>query len=334
MPSARRVAWAKIRVVAVSVAAVTILSVLFYLLTGGTLLRQTATLYLYIPDTAGLVAGSLVRVDGINVGKVASVKLSGSNSPDRVVQVILTVRHEYLRTITTDSTAEISSDTLIGDKFVDVTSGRSPDHILPDAEMQFKGSADMMKSLDLRQFEAELRTVAATLDDIEGGQSPMGQFILGDRMYSDLLRRLQQLQNAIRNAVDTTTAVGGALYTDTLYRDVSAPLIELDRTLARIQSGPMMRDTAQYEQLVRTAADLRKSISDLRGGAFFQSDAMYTEWNRRVESLIMQVDRMNADPMFSSSAAYDNLNGWAQQMERTMRDFREHPQKYLRLKVF
>ena len=91
MPSARQIRWAKFRVVTVSAAAVVILSILSYLLTGGTLLTARATMHLYIPDATGLGPGAPVRVDGIGVGKVRSVALSGSSQPNRIVKVTMTL---------------------------------------------------------------------------------------------------------------------------------------------------------------------------------------------------------------------------------------------------
>jgi len=334
MPSARRVRWARIRVISVCIAALAILTVLCYLLTGGTLLQETVALYLYVPDATGLTPGSLVRVDGIDVGKVVSVGLSGSRQADRVVKVVLSVKRSRLASITSDSTAEIDADTLIGDKFVAITSHRSPIHIRAGGEIPFKAAPNMMARLDLRQFEQQLRIVEATLVDIEGGRNQLGQFILGDQMYRDLLRRLSQLQAGIRRAVNTTGAVGEAIYTDTLYRQIATPLNELDRALARFGSERWMRDTGQYEQLLRATTGLRKSIADLRAGSFFQSDDLYVGWNRGLASLIQQVDRMNASPLFNSAEVYESLDGWAREMENSVRDFREHPQKYLRLKVF
>jgi hypothetical protein len=53
-----------------------------------------------------------------------------------------------------------------------------------------------------------------------------------------------------------------------------------------------------------------------------------------VVSLIRNVDEFNATPMLATSAAYDNLNGAARQMQQTLKEFRENPRKFLRLKVF
>ena len=88
--------WAKFRASAVILAALLILGTLVYLLTGGTFLEAKAQIYLYLPDATGIAAGSPVRVDGISVGKVRLVELSGSNEPNRVVKVTMTVDRDRL----------------------------------------------------------------------------------------------------------------------------------------------------------------------------------------------------------------------------------------------
>ena len=124
MSSTRGVGWAKFRVAAVTVAALAILSVLVLLLSGGTFFQPKVTVYLYVPDATGMDAGADVRVDGINVGTTASVGISGSTVQDRAVRLVLSIQHSRLSTITSDSTAELTADNLVGDKFVDITRDR------------------------------------------------------------------------------------------------------------------------------------------------------------------------------------------------------------------
>jgi len=334
MPSARRIRWAKIRVVAVSIAALAILGVLLYLLTGGTLLQQTVPLYVYVPDGTGLSRSSLVRVDGIDVGKVASVKLSRSRQPDRAIQVALAIRSSQFASIVPTSTAAISADTLIGDKYVDISSHPGPGVLRPGSEIRYVAPTDIMKALDLRQFNEQLRVIEATLVDIEAGRNKLGQFVHGDLMYRDLQKRLRQLQSAIETAVNTTGAVGEVVYTDALLRQIETPLVDLDASLARIEAAPWMRESADYERFLGAATDLRKSIAGMRSSELFESDALYREWCANLEATIRRVDEVNTSPLFTSSAAYDNLTGWARETGAMLRDFRENPKKYLRLKVF
>jgi len=337
MPSASRVNWAKFRVAAVCVVATTILATLVYLLTGGTLLQQKATIFLYIPDATGLIAGSPVRVDGIDVGKVDAVDLSGSNQPNRVVRVAMRVERERLASMPADSFAQLNSDNLVGDKFVDITSGRSANRMAPNGELSYKEQSDFMKSLDLSQVAKQLRAVDAIVTEIEQGKSRLGQFIQGDEFYNDLRRRTTELQNGMRAIASTTSEMGQALYSDKLYRQVSEPLAALDQNLARLQSGQgaggqLLRDSAQYDQLQAGARDLRKTIVDFRSSEILKSDQMYDEWCRGLASLIQNVEQMNANPMVATSETYDNLNGLAREMRDLVRNFRQNPGKFLRLK--
>src|SRR5690242_18564749 len=110
MPSQERVSWAKLRASAVFVAALAILATLIVLLTGGTLFEPKSTIYLYMPDAVALIATAPVRVDGIGVGKVETVELSGLNAPDRVVKVTMIIERDRLASIPDDSTAQASAD--------------------------------------------------------------------------------------------------------------------------------------------------------------------------------------------------------------------------------
>ena len=140
-------------------------------------------------------------------------------------------------------------------------------------------------------------------------------------------------------AADTTTAVGQALYTDSLYRQAIEPLRKLDASLAKLQSGQgslgqALRDTQQYEQARAQVADLRKTVEGMKGGEMMTSDRAYNAWTKQVRTLIQTVDGFNASPMLNTSAVYDNFNGMAREIHVTLKDFRENPKKYLRMKLF
>jgi phospholipid/cholesterol/gamma-HCH transport system substrate-binding protein len=339
MPSVARVRWAKFRVATVIVAALLIMATLVYLLTGGTLLEQKITFYMYIPDSTGLAAGSPVRVDGIGVGKVEAVALSGFTDPDRIVKVTMRIEREHLVKIPADSYAQLGSESLIGDQFVDITSGRSEETLQPRAVLVYRVQADMMKTLDLRQFEERLRIVDALLTDIENGRSRVGQLVQGEQMYRDLRRRITGVQQGFHDAASVTSAAGKMVHEDTLYRKILQPIAELDQALARLQSGQgtggqLLRDEGAYQGFIAGLAGLRRTVADLRDSSFVASDAAYRDWNRAIEDMIRRVDEFNSSPLLTRTDAYESLNGMARELAATLRDFRDNPKKYLRLKLF
>src|SRR5260370_36449471 len=197
MPSPEQVNWAKLRSSAGILAGLLILGTLAYLLTGGTFLQAKTQIYIYLPDATGVSVGSPVRVDGISVGKVSRVELSGSNQPNRVVKVTMSIARDRLISITDDSTAQTSSDTIVGDKFIDITSGTNSGHLKPGGELTYKSSGELMARLDLSQFQQQKHLIQLLLDDIDRGKSPLGAFIKGGAIYNDLLRQVAEVQRCI-----------------------------------------------------------------------------------------------------------------------------------------
>ena len=196
-----------------------------------------------------------------------------------------------------------------------------------------------MQRLDIAQFQQQMHLIELTLDEIEQRKSPLGEFIMGDAIYSQLRDKITDLQRGIHAAAATTTAIGQALYTDELYRKISEPLRQLDESLARLQSGQgtvgaLLQDTQQYEQARAQVAALRRSIESLHGAEMMTSDGAYGEWTRQAAAIIGQVDEFNAGAMLTNSAAYDNMQGMAKEIQATSKEFRENPRKFLRIKLF
>lgn len=339
MPSAHQITWAKFRIFAVAVAAFSILSVLVYLLTGGTLFEPKSTLYVYLPDATGLSAGSLVRVNGVDVGKVQYVALSGSNQPDRIVKVALQMEEPYLAGIPADSYAQIESDTALGEKYLNITRGASPTPVRPSAELAFRAQAETFKTQDIIQFSQELSTVDDLLDQIEQGKNPTGQLLLSDDLYNQVRGIIAGFEKDVHDLRNPQNPIGKLLYTDEDYQRFREPLLRLDQEIAAIQKGrnplgKLLHDESDYKQLMARLTDLRQSIERLSANSLLQSDEMYKQWNRELASLIETVDQWNENPLLTTSETYDNLTGFASQIRDNIRDFRTNPSKYLRIKIF
>lgn len=339
MPSAQHVQWAKIRSSGVILAGLAILFVLVYLLTGGGLFTQKARIYFYVPDASGLTVGSPVRVDGVGVGKVGRIELSGSNQAQRVIRVTLSIDRGGLAKVPADSNAQLSPDSLVGDMFVDISSGSSPQRLQAGSELAFAAQPELFKTLDLQQFQESLRSVDATLTDIEQGKSRVGQFVIGTQFYNDLRRQLGEIEKAVREGAAVTGTVGEPLYTDRTYRLIRDPIIALDTSLAAIQAGQgtagqLLRDNAQYDHFRSVAQELRKSIEGIRSAEFIRSDRAYTDLSRSLAALIRSVDEFSASPLLVNSSVYDNLNGLAKEIRDSARGFHANPKGYMRMRMF
>ena len=77
-----------------------------------------------------------------------------------------------------------------------------------------------------------------------------------------------------------------------------------------------------------------RHVEGLRNSAFIKSDELYAAVTRGVAAWTQSVDQFNAGPIFAAPQAYESLNGMARELEKTVREFRGNPKKYMRLKVF
>jgi phospholipid/cholesterol/gamma-HCH transport system substrate-binding protein len=138
--------------------------------------------------------------------------------------------------------------------------------------------------------------------------------------------------------------LGQYLYGAEAYNGMRSSLSQLDNRLAQFQASPYFRNTSQYDQIRNQIAQVRRTLADLNagkgpGGQMLASDAAYTQWNRRLAALIQSVDALNYGEgsmghLLVSSQMYESLHGALQELATTVKQFREDPQKYLRLKIF
>jgi phospholipid/cholesterol/gamma-HCH transport system substrate-binding protein len=344
MPHPHRLRWAKIRIVVVAVSALSVLSVLTYLLSGGTWLKAKVSVTTYIPDSTGLEPDADVLLNGVKVGLVASVRLTPSRDANRVVEVRMKIEKAFLPYIPDDSLTTIDSANLLGDKYININMGRSPRHVVADGELRFPPPSNMMQNIDLRQFDAQLRTIDQIIQDIQAGKGPLGQFVMSEDLYRQFLDGVAKVEKELRAATGSQSQLGQALYSAAMYDDLSESLRQLDDRLAQMQATPLLRDAAQYDRMRGQFAQVRQTLADLNagkgsGGHLIASDAEYVEWNRRVAAWIENVDALNSSEsgmgkMLWNAETYKSLNGQLRELQSTVKEFREDPRKFLHIKLF
>src|SRR6185369_11557277 len=104
MPDRSKVRWSQLKVGLLATAAMIILAVLIFLLTGsGNILHGNVRLRLYVDDASGVATKAPVRLNGFLVGYVDDIRLSGSTDPNRTVEFELSIQQQHLRDIPDDS---------------------------------------------------------------------------------------------------------------------------------------------------------------------------------------------------------------------------------------
>src|SRR5436309_7225715 len=111
MPRTRSLAFSELKIGALAVAAM-ILAVLLVIAVGGEsgYAWQRYELKTSFDNVQGLKSGAIVRLAGVEVGKVTGVELKGTG-----VEVRLSIKKENQPRVTTESRASIGSMSLLGE---------------------------------------------------------------------------------------------------------------------------------------------------------------------------------------------------------------------------
>jgi len=350
MPSPEEVAWAKFRVGAMIACAVGILSVLVYLLMGGAdAFLPSASVYAYLKDLAGIEKNSAVQFNGIHVGEVSKVALSGLKDPNKAVRVDLAIQNRYLDAIPADSTVAVTAENVLDDQFVNIIEGKSPQHLTSGAELRPAPPSAINPAEILEGGRQILAQLDAVVRDMETGHGNVGQVVRGDEIYNSMLSKVSEFQRAVHAAGNKDTLTGRLIFDETYYDKLAAPVKRLDQALADLQAGKgstgkLLKDPAQYERFRKSVGNLNRALADLNagkgaGGKLLKDDELYRRVNRIVDDLNGQVDAFNSGEgalgqLVANASLYESLQGSMDTLHEMLHQIRENPKKYLRPKLF
>jgi phospholipid/cholesterol/gamma-HCH transport system substrate-binding protein len=354
MADPRKIRWAKLKVGLVAIGSFIILSYLIFLLTSSRGLFQSYVLLrTYMDDAGGIAEGSLVRLNGITVGYLERLRLSGSRDPKRTVEFDMMVKDKYLRDIPVDSMTGIAAANLLGDKFLNITKGRSQQIVLPGGELQSQQTQDipeLMASMAnlLQSFQGIVNRVDSLLAGVEQGKGNIGKLLKDEQLYDRLngiASEGQKLLSDIRTGHGTMSKL---IYDDELYKEVQAPLKRIDAILADLQggqgtAGKLLKDPALYDELHRTVAEIRTLVADVNAGKgtagkLLKDEELYSRFNELALKLTTTVDKINSGQgtmgqLIVNPALYESLTGATREFQSLAKDMRANPKKFLTIRL-
>jgi phospholipid/cholesterol/gamma-HCH transport system substrate-binding protein len=354
MPPPNKAGWAQLRVGLMAIAALIILGVLIFLLTGSTnVFAERAKLYTYMGDSAALAPSSPVRINGILAGKVNLVELSGETAPGRIIRVEMEVETRLLPQIPVDSIAAISAENVLGAKFINIRKGQSRTHVQPGAEiaaLDTQGFDEVVQqgySL-LASLQGILKRVDAIVGMVEVGQGSIGKLLVDEELYDRMLAIVGDAQKVTRAMNSAQGTIGKLIYDDALYQEIRGSLGRVDTLMIGMQEGrgtvgKLLKDEALYNELRASVGELRTLIADLNAGKgtagkLLKSEELHDQIRASLGKVDVIIDKINAGQgtvgqLLVNPQLYDTLNGATGEMQQLIKDIRANPKKFLRIKL-
>ena len=230
------------------------------------------TISIMTRNVNGLAENNFVAVSGKKIGTVS--KLNFTTRHDSLYVIAdLKLRNEFAALVTKDSKATIRSLGILGDKYVDITTGTGPS--VKEGDFIRLETEDGLASLT-SNAKVTLEKLNALLDNINNGKGPVGRLISDEKMGNELQETVANLRStsAELSKVSADLEKGNGLLPrlikDKALADNTAQTLEnLNATTAKLNSnqgtlGKLSSDPALYDNLNRTMTSLDSLLTDLK----------------------------------------------------------------------
>jgi phospholipid/cholesterol/gamma-HCH transport system substrate-binding protein len=355
MPTTSKSKWAQLKVGIMAMVALLLLAFLIILMSGvNPLFRRTTDVYTYLSDSVAMTEGATpVRLNGILIGKVKKIELSGSTDPSRIVKITLSIDNSALQLVPVDSQAKLAQQNLLGSRYVNIKKGTSSQTIQAGAEI---ASADTPEIEDL--FQQGSSTLAALqkimdrvngiIDDIQGGKGTIGALLVDRTLYNRAIEIVDDVKSltAALNAPDST--IGRLIHEDTLYKDVSGTVGKINTLIDGLNAGQgtagkLLKDDALYNELHATIGDVRETIAKINKGdgtvgKLLNSSELHDQLITSMGKLDGVLDKVNNGDgtigrLMNDPALFESLDGTSRDLQGFIKEFRANPKKFLTITV-
>jgi phospholipid/cholesterol/gamma-HCH transport system substrate-binding protein len=354
MAQRKQLTWAELRVGIFVLAALFIVMVAVFYVTGAGFWGPKYRLYTQLPEVEQVKVGAIVDLDGIEIGNVQSMALN-PNAQDRTHSVRLTLRidKKYQSQIRTDSTASLITEGLLGDRYVTITRGITGTVIPNNGEVRgveekaiqqvVERSADLLENLGTLTGD-----VKDVVDQIQKGQGTLGKFLNDPSLYNNLDETAAKFNVMAKSIQQGQGTAGKLIASDELYNKVDATVDNVrDATSALREQkgalGKLIYDPSAYDEIKSVAEKSDALLGDVREGKgtlgkLATDDTLYVNARDASASLREAAARLNSNQgtvgkFFTDPQLYDNLTGLTGDMRLLINDFRQNPKKFLHIKM-
>src|SRR5713226_5048268 len=128
MAQRKQLTWTELRVGIFVLVSLSVLAAGIFYVTGAGILGSKYRLKTFLPEVSGLANGAPVRLDGVEVGNVESIRIvprTKGKAPEknRNIEVIFRMDRRYQDDVLTDSTASLVTEGLLGNRYVNISRG-------------------------------------------------------------------------------------------------------------------------------------------------------------------------------------------------------------------
>jgi len=293
-------------------------------------------------NVAGLMAGSPVRVAGVQVGTVDQVILSSTG-----VEVWFDVKDEFRPLVTDKSIAVLGTISLLGEGAVDISAGIGGTPI-PEWGYVSSGVAEGSIAQLTTEATAGLNEAKLLISDLRAGKGTVGKLFTDDTVYREFESFVTAAERVASSVSEGKGTMGRLANDPKIYNELEASMANLNAITTSLRKGEgslgqLMNDPALAKSLNQTTANLEAMTARLnRGegtaGKLLNDDALYQRidgMTARLNTILQQLNdgQGTAGQLLHDKQLYENMNGTVSEMKALIAEIKKDPKKYLNVKV-
>lgn len=296
-----------------------------------------ATYYTDLPEASGLYVGSIVMIDGVEVGSVRRIDF---NPEGPGIRVYYWINARYQDRIRQDSVVSVRSLGLLGDRYLYIQSGHPSQPVIPPGRAIRAVAATDYGEL-ATQISERLADLKVTLDRVNQvmDQITRAEGVIGALINDPALK--QDVKTTVHALAEGKGSLGKLIQDDRLYRE----LVQLTERLRSRDSiaGLLLQDREQARQMAETLDRLHRIVTSLEqgqgsAGKLLTDEKLYAELAQAVHQMNRLLDpQQNPEGTLQQILRDPNLYRDLQQTVRDVRqliaDIRKDPKKYLAVKI-
>lgn len=229
--------------------------------------------FVLFENVGGLAAGNPVQLSGVTVGKVERVVLPEAVD-EKLLTVWLTLDRHYADRIREDSVARIKTLGLLGDKYIEISSG-SPESRIVAVDGEIKAAAPTDVDRLLTSGEDAVDNVVAIsyslrgiLDRVEAGEGLLGELLMasqsGERLKTSVIETASNFELISDRLAKGQGTIGHLLTDDKLASRLEGSMSRLETLLGQVDEGEgtlaaLISDPEMKAEVIETLSSLRSA---------------------------------------------------------------------------
>lgn len=356
MPSQKQLKWSQLKVGITVTFASVVLAILLFLMSGTTgLFTKRITLYSYFDNASGLRVGAPVRLDGVDIGNVAGIRVVASKEEKLTpVQVTMKVNTKYGFDLRSDSVTSLDTAGVLGETYLDIDSARAtgppaqngdtlPTLVHPDFNEVVRSSESTLQNMDALMKRAD-RILAFT----ESGKGSLGKLIYDPTLYDRLNGTVKEFQGIVDEVSKGQGSLGALINRNEAYDKFLSTLDKINAVADDLQAGKgtagkLLKDPSLYNNANDTISNLKQVTDDIQAGKgtlgkLTKDEELANKINETISKLDTIISQMQAGQgtvgkLLKDESLYNHADATMQEAQQFIEAFRKNPKKYLSIKL-